>query len=166
MNLLAGTIILLLSAVEPAKADTPITELELVTETAVEPETTVTAVEPEITETIFESTPATSCKQPADPFCFTVLAEGHCKTACCSLPYCEGGIDWEYCVSCFQCRCLPPPTETSPTAITETTACEIQCEYQPGCTVHMNSDSCRCEYDCTTTRSTLKPKKMKCWPLT
>lgn len=109
-----------------------------------------------------ESTTAniTSCEQPDDPFCYTELFDGQCMTACCSFN-CPGGIDWDYCESCFKCRCLPPPTE-----ITDTTPCELQCEYQHGCSVHVNKGACRCEYDCSTVGPTRKPRtrKLKCGP--
>lgn len=122
-----------------------------------EPETTETAIAPTST--------ATWCEQTSDPFCDAVLVDGECFTVCCSLPFCEGGVDWEYCVSCSQCRCLPPPTETWPTEITDTTPCDTQCEYQPGCSVHVNSATCECEYNCTTIEPTRKPRRTKCWPL-
>lgn len=117
---------------------------------------------------VFESTTVnvTSCEQPSDPFCFSQIFDGQCMTACCSLPYCESGVDWNYCVSCFQCRCLPPPTQTVVTDVTASTSCDIRCEYQPGCTFYANKLACRCEYDCSTTGPTRKPrtKKLKCGP--
>lgn len=109
--------------------------------------TTTISSETEPPSSSLSPSPSEDCSAPCppldDPFCFGIRGEDCiCQTACCSLQFCETGIDWEKCVSCFECPCLPE--------VSSSPSCNINCVNKRGCSVKVNMDLCICEYNCPT----------------
>lgn len=61
------------------------------------------------------------CPQPTSMFCSAIRDENcNCQEICCAFD-CPGGIDYDHCTSCSNCRCLPYNFETTSTSTSTTT---------------------------------------------
>lgn len=104
------------------------------------------------------------CVQPPSRFCFSQRDERTCEcpVICCSLPYCDSGIDWNRCVSCYECPCLNSTDSLSSSSLEstqETTETTIQTTPFDNCSLpcppsddkfcyNMKDDKCRCQKVC------------------